>query len=353
MSNIKENHGKKYIPVDLNEKINEFLCWYQDIIKCRYSDSSYQHYYVSKKCEEVRNLIDTIAVWYKLRYPDSTISRIRKWGNRVKSENIMFEDNSYIDALFDKKDDVRLLDWCDFYNPQVFIKSLPSEERKMLIDTEYYITHFDIDDYTVILTPNKDGRVKKVEIKTQDIFEYFKAHDDFIIKGDLKAKELIGLSFKEVHELLKKRGIKLQKNNQLARDIRDYDNSALLREGILDCAMYRIITMGGKYFGPYRAFLFAKEFGRNINIPMFFAVDRTDCNLREFIIEYLKAGGQKDLECYDGYFNRKSDIEPLSMVSIQELLLTQAYSSDSFYTPEETELHQRLVDAVSRKKLNL
>ena len=40
--------------------------------------------------------------------------------------------------------------------------------------------------------------------------------------------------------------------------------------GCLNCVMYRIIERGGNRIGPRRGFLFAKEFGRNIDIPMIF-----------------------------------------------------------------------------------
>ena len=63
--------------------------------------------------------------------------------------------------------------------------------------------------------------------------------------------------------------------------------------------------------------------------------------------EYLKAGGSKDLICYNGYFSRASKKEKVDTISIQELILTQNNNAATFYTPEETELHQRIVNAIS------
>ena len=39
--------------------------------------------------------------------------------------------------------------------------------------------------------------------------------------------------------------------------------------------------------------------------------------------------------------------EKVDTISIQELILTQNNNAATFYTPEETELHQRIVNAIS------
>lgn len=119
------------------------------------------------------------------------------------------------------------------------------------------------------------------------------------------------------------------------------------KEGLLDSVMYRIIERGGNRIGPRRAFLFAKEFGRNIDIPMMYAIDRSDPGLRLFINEYIKNGGSKDLLCYIDYFHSVLVDKKVDTISIQDLILTQNNDAATFYTPEETELHQRLVNALS------
>ena len=163
----------------------------------------------------------------------------------------------------------------------------------------------------------------------------------------IKDEELEGLHAKKVLELFRERGIKLPEGNELEKAIKSVDNWIYQKEEILNCVMYRIIERGGNRIGPRRAFLFAKEFGRNIDIPMMYAVDCSDPGLRLFMNEYIKAGGSKDLECYVGYFSRGSKKEKLDTISVQDLILTQNNNAATFYTPEEDELHQRLVNAIA------
>lgn len=111
---------------------------------------------------------------------------------------------------------------------------------------------------------------------------------------------------------------------------------------MLDCVMYRIIERGGNRIGSRRAFLFAKEFRRNIDIPMMYAADTSDPNLRGFINEYLKAGGHTDLSCYSNYFGRASELHPVKEITVAELLAM--YHE---FTEEEKALHARLVNALA------
>ena len=167
------------------------------------------------------------------------------------------------------------------------------------------------------------------------------------MKKVIKDEELTGLNVRDVVKLFQEKGIELPENNELEKTINEANKWIQQKEGILDCAMYRIIERGGNRIGPRRAFLFAKEFGRNIDIPMMYAVDRSDPGLRLFMNEYIKSGGSKDLECYVGYFSRASKKEKLDTVTIQDLILTLWNDAATFYTPEEDELHQRLVNAIA------
>lgn len=151
----------------------------------------------------------------------------------------------------------------------------------------------------------------------------------------------------ELLQLREKIMKKRKKKEESEQDKDTYDLNDKVEE-ILNCAMYRIIERGGNRIGPKRAFLFAKEFGRDISIPMMYAIDYSDPGLRLFINEYIKAGGSKDLECLVGYFSKVSKDEPLEKVSIQKLLLMLPNNTTSFYTEEEKELHQRLIHSLKK-----
>lgn len=57
-------------------------------------------------------------------------------------------------------------------------------------------------------------------------------------------------------------------NNELEATINNVENRSYQKEEMLNCVMYRIIERGGNRIGPRRAFLFAKEFGRNIDLSL-------------------------------------------------------------------------------------
>ena len=173
---------------------------------------------------------------------------------------------------------------------------------------------------------------------------------DTVIPG-ISNEDLEGKNIKEVVKIIREKGIIIPEDSELTKAVQDYNNWNYQKEEILNCAMYRIIERGGNRIGPKRAFLFAKEFGRDISIPMMYAIDYSDPDLRLFINEYIKAGGSKDLECLVGYFLKVSKDEPLEKVSIQELILTLPNNTTSFYTEEENELHQRLIHSLKKAKI--
>lgn len=320
--------------IDLDEKVDEFIKWYyENMVKGHYTDIGEFHF-----PREMRNLIEKIAVWYELRYPDYEVNKLMHCcgQEQISINDVMFRNNPYVNELLDENSDVKELDWNDFYNTNVFMKSLPWEERCYFTKPRYRnIVYLNPNSRVAHLHLTKNGFVEMAE----DVTSY--------TKSVIKDEELTGLNVRDVVKLFQEKGIELPDNNELERTIKEANNWIQQKEGILDCAMYRIIERGGNRIGPRRAFLFAKEFGRNIDIPMMYAVDRSDPGLRLFMNEYIKSGGSKDLECYVGYFSRASKKEKLDTVTIQDLILTLWNNAATFYTPEEDELHQRLVNAIA------
>ena len=327
------NHFAKIRNVNLDAKVDNFIEWYfKNMVKGHYTDIGEFH-----KPNDMRNFIEKMAVWYELRYPDYEINRLMPGSSQeaIEINDVMFNSNKYINELFDENADVRALDWDEFYNAKAFINSLPYDE-KILLNRKVYkkLVYIDPDHRGCLyLTPR--GFVESA----REIEDY----TNYMVKDD----ELKGMHIKDVIKLLKKKDISLPSDNELEKALRDFENWNYQKEEMLNCVMYRIIERGGNRIGPRRAFLFAKEFGRNIDIPMMYGVDYSDPGLRRFIIEYINAGGSKDLVCYVGYFSRTNKHEKLDTVSVEKILEMLCNDCVTKYTPEETTLHQRMVNALA------
>ncbi len=282
--------------------------------------------------EKMKNFIEKMAIWYELRYPDDEICRLIPINSRKLKEvnKIMFIDNQYIKKTIDDPSITKKMNWAEFYNTNVFINSLSNNELWYIKKPKYA--------WKVYWNYGYDSAC--LYLSARGIIE--KAKDIEHIIPNISDKSLEGKDIKEVVALIEQKGILLPKNNGFTKAIEDYDDWFYQKEEMLNCVMYRIIERGGNRIGPRRAFLFAKEFNRDINIPMKYAVDFTDLGLRNFINEYIKAGGSKYLNCYLDYFSKTG--EKLDTITIQELILTKKP-----YTLEETKLHQRLIDCLMQQ----
>lgn len=262
--------------VILDDKVDEFIDWYtENMVK--------DHTPI-----EMRNFIEKMAVWYELRYPDYEINRIMpdSQQEQIDINEVMFANNHYTNDILDEDSDIKDLDWGEFYNTKAFINSLPWSER--------YV--FSRPKYQDIVYWNRGHGSAHLHL-TRNGFVEFSEYMDAVIPG-ISNEDLEGKNIKEIVNMLKEKGIKFPENNEFEKAIKDYDNWIYQKEEMLNCVMYRIIERGGNRIGPRRAFVFAKEFGRNIDIPMAYGVDRSDPGLRLFMNEYIKAGGSKNLVCY-------------------------------------------------------
>ena len=320
--------------VNLDAKVDNFIDWYfKNMVKGQYTKIG-----EFRIPNDMRNFIEKMAVWYELRYPDYEVNRLISGSSQEGTEinDVMFNSNKYINDLFDENADVRALDWDEFYNTKAFINSLSWDERYLFGRPRYRdLVYIDLHRSSAHLHLTSKGFVEQAD----EIGRY----TNFKVKDD----ELYGMHIKDVVKLLKEKGISLPSENELEKTIRDVEKLNYQKEEMLNCVMYRIIERGGNKFGPHRAFLFAKEFGRNIDIPMMYGVDYSDSGLRRFIIEYIKAGGSKDLLCYIGYFSRASQSEKMDTVSVAEILRTCYDDCVTKYTPEEMALHQRMVNVLA------
>lgn len=338
------DHFAKIKSISLDEKVNEYIQWnFDNMVKGHYSDVG--EYWVPI---ELRNFIEKMAVWYELRYPDYEINRLMPGSGQegIEISDVMFNRNKYINDLFDENSDVRAIDWDEFYNIQSFIKSLPWEERYRFQKSRYRNLVYLDPNYTFYGPMEIQIKRAHLHLTTNGFVEQAEGVDAYS-NYKITNEELKGMHVKDVVNLLKEKGVELPSDNELEATINNEEKWIKQKEGMLDAVMYRIIERGGNRFGPRRGFLFAKEFGRNIDIPMMYGIDRSDPGLRLFINEYIKAGGSKDLMCYIGYFSRTDKMKKLDTISIQDLILTQNNNAATFYTPEETALHQRMINSIS------
>ena len=178
-----------------------------------------------------------------------------------------------------------------------------------------------------------DGRVDEAE------------YIDFATGNKIKNNELKGLPLKKVIKLFEKRGFKLKNDSELIKSLNNYQRRVNRKNGMLDCVMYKLIDRD-EYSGSLRAYLFAKEFGRNKDIVIKYGMNTVADGSKELANQYLKDGGKKDLRCYP-ICSYKEYNKPVS--------LNELYSDPGFYnyqTEEERELHQRLVNTLATQLPN-
>ena len=295
---------------NLDDKVDNYINWYfKNAVKGHYTPIGEY-----SEPRRMRDLIEKVAVWYELRYPKYEVNRLMPGSSEERTEinEVMFNNNQYFNDTLDNSSKNINLNWSDFYNKEVFIKSLPSDEQFMFREV-YYSSNVTIDanvPYLVRLHLTPDGIVDNAEN-----FNYLK-EDNFI---DLDSY-FVGKHIKEVLQYLKSNNISLNHNNNLEEAIKWHDKWVFLKDEFLNCVMYRIIERGGNRIGPRRAFLFAKEFNRNIDIPMMYGVDTSDPGLKLFVDEYIKAGGFKDLVCYENYHSKSSKNEKLETIKVGEII---------------------------------
>ncbi|HIT21363.1 MAG TPA: hypothetical protein IAB56_00130 [Candidatus Scybalousia intestinigallinarum] len=305
-----EYRDKRYSPVVLDDKVDKFIEWYnQNEVKEK--QTAIGEY---RSPIEMRNFIETLAVWYELRYPDIFIdSMIFAPDAEDYQSTVMFKKNPYMMALFGNSNPVGDLDWTEFYNFQVLLPFL-GPEKIYLQDIPYPRTvDIKVEGCWFRLWLSEDGVIQMIEN-----FGGLE-HNRSIVLQQLE-QFAVGKSAKEFVQFMADNHVPLADDNPLTNAILDQEKYQYLKKELFNCVMYRIIERGKERIGPRRAYLFANEFGCDKSIPITYGIDLSDPNLEQLLRIYLSDGGSLDLVCYLNYFRRTSKYQALESTTVRELL---------------------------------
>lgn len=333
ISKVKSN--KEDRSVSLDKKVDNIINWYkEEYLKSANMNDLNEYYAV----DDLKNFIEKVAVWYELRYPDCDLDSIisSKKEKREQTNNNLLNDNEYVESYFGGFD-LSEFDWSSFYNTHAFVRSLRDKEKVFFEKAKYpkkVLWNNGVPAGIVVpinaeLTLSKTGKV--IESRNMSL-----------ICHEVSDRKLKGMHIVDVINLLHSKGVKVSPNNSFIKVVQNYEMENELREKVFDAIMYRIMERGGEKVGPKRGFIFAKEFNRNIDVPMTYGVDFSDSYLNDFINAYLKAGGDKDLDCIEYYFTCMGDYSRLRKINISDII-----SRRTSYTEEEKELAQKLVDILA------
>lgn len=266
----------------LDQKIEAYFEWYRENILKHYCREEERE----NEIEKLKKLIYKFVAWYEIRYPDYDL------GDKIP---FPYSDDSkkMNEILKEEKQVSDEFDWATFYDKKVFLKSLSRNEKRLISGNRYYTY------YTTFLWFQKEGDLfgrinleisKKMNVVYTSILA-LTGNNNFHLKKDLQGK-----SIDEAIDILKTYGYHLEDDSDISLQ---YQKN--LRENshkIFDTIMYSMMRSGGRYAGPRRALLFAKEFKLNLDIPMSYGVIMDDEDTLYLIDEYLKNNGHEDLVCY-------------------------------------------------------
>jgi hypothetical protein len=263
--------------VSLNKKINFYYDWIGKNI-------------TTFTVDEVRSFVDKIVLWYEFRFPDHYFD---------------LEDVDKV-MLGELGKSCNKVEWCNLFSYDKFYYMLNSFEKSLLNKVKFpnmvdlyqgSRNHFHLNDNGIITDAD-------------DVWVIRKKPGDFMSCGIF----FNGKSLKDVERINIEENLGLRIDN-VKRIVSIINFKESVREGLLDTVMYKMISSGGKYYGPRRAYLFAKEFERDFTLPIRYG----DGSL---INEYVENGGNKDLMCYIKYFDGDEDVSmsALEILSNQNLI---------------------------------
>lgn len=319
---IIEQENKRYDDFKtIDQQLEDYFKWYQDNIldyQCRDEEKN-------EELKKLKKLISKFVAWYEIRYPDYELSCMVPFP---------YSDDSFPmnEILKEEKQVSDEFDWATFYDKKVFLKSLSIEE-KMLISNKYIFNgarwlHFKSQNdllYGIQVKLSKKMNVSYLFNITLNSIEHL---------SNIKGKNI-----DEAIQILKEHGYELEKND---RSFLEYYNSKKENScKILEAVMYSLMKSGGRYAGPRRALLFAKDFKLNLDIPMSYGIIMDDKDTLYLIDEYLKNGGSEDLTCYVESFRKDKKI-----MSLKDIIEKFLNDEPSFEIKQE--LSERKYDLLER-----
>lgn len=319
---IKKNDDFKTI----DQQLEDYFKWYQSNIldyQCRDEEKS-------EELKKLKKLISKFVAWYEIRYPDYELSCMIPFP---------YSDDSFPmnEILKEEKQVSDEFDWATFYDKKVFLKSLSIEE-KMLISNKYIFNgarwlHF----------KSQNDLLYGIQVKLSkkmNVSYLFNTTLHFCGE-DILLQNLKGKNIDEVIQILKEHGYELEEND---RSFLEYYNSKKENScKILEAVMYSLMKSGGRYAGPRRALLFAKEFKLNLDIPMSYGVIMDDEDTLYLIDEYLKNGGSEDLTCYVDSFIKDKKVMSLSDIIEKFLNDEPSYEVQREISSRKYDLEEQLV----------
>lgn len=244
----------------LDDKVDSFINWYKENIANNYTEVS-----------NLRNFIEKFAVLYELKYPDYKLL-----SNKLNISNIINIENLSTNEI-------------KYFQKPIYPKIVRYNNK----DAHY---SFYLDEAGYVKASN------------------YRGHKEFYINPE----EFENKHIKEIKTLLEEK-FKLTKNDEIVKVIEEYDTKLYIINELLNAVMYRIIERGNIDVCAKRAFLFAKEYERDIDVPISYGIDINNLDM-DLINEYLDMGGSIDLPCYTGYKNRTSKYEKLKKEPLSLLI---------------------------------
>ena len=246
-----------------NIEIENFIKWYKKIE----ANKKYDDIDIEKNTKIIRKLIDKLAIWYELRYPDYVIDHII---NLYNGNSVEYNSNISING-----NKIQVDEFHDYLNMDIFLNIISTEEKKLLEDPKYKSVYLDA----------YKSRFKHFE----DAYLYVKTNGIIYLPYNISDwsnelindKELENIHIIDAYKLFKKRGIKLENFNTLQDELSRYRREKLKKDGILNCVLSKIINYNN--YGNVRGYLFSKEFNLDNN-----NINDEDKDLYEFIYNYIK-----------------------------------------------------------------